>query len=197
MGDSVPRDVGRPSKAAPYAPQVTRWLDEDPGLSSAEILRRARLAGYRGGKSALYDFVRRLRVPGAGYRRCTRCRALLRDLAEVCRHCGVRLSPTWALAPDVPGRQTPEARAPRHAPTAPAVERYLLIAARERQDLYEYFKQKFGSTAAIEVVRERRVADRRKRATTPPLDGRRRERRARPALDVELKAFGFAIVTRD
>jgi len=53
---------GRPSTVPLYAPQVTRWLREDPDLSGAEILRRARLAGYRGGKSALYELVRRLRV---------------------------------------------------------------------------------------------------------------------------------------
>jgi hypothetical protein len=38
-----------------------QWLREDPDLSGAEILRRIRLAGYRGGKSALYELVRRLR----------------------------------------------------------------------------------------------------------------------------------------
>ena len=53
---------GRPSTVALYAPQVTQWLREDPDLSGAEILRRVRLAGYRGGKSALYELVRRLRM---------------------------------------------------------------------------------------------------------------------------------------
>jgi hypothetical protein len=53
---------GRPSTVALYAPQVTLWLREDPDLSGAEILRRVRLAGYSGGKSALYELVRRLRV---------------------------------------------------------------------------------------------------------------------------------------
>jgi hypothetical protein len=53
---------GRPSTVALYAPQVTLWLREDPDLSGAEILRRVRLAGYRDGKSALYELVRRLRV---------------------------------------------------------------------------------------------------------------------------------------
>jgi len=40
-----------------------QWLREDPALTTAEILRRLRLAGYRGGKSALYELVKRLRVP--------------------------------------------------------------------------------------------------------------------------------------
>jgi hypothetical protein len=57
-----PRGAGRPSTVAPYAPQVTQWLRENPDVSGAEILRRVRLAGYRAGKSALYELVRRLRV---------------------------------------------------------------------------------------------------------------------------------------
>src|SRR5207237_5404919 len=62
MDASSPRHVGRPWQMAPYAPQVAQWLREDPNLSGAEILRRVRLAGYRGGKSAFYELVRRLRV---------------------------------------------------------------------------------------------------------------------------------------
>jgi hypothetical protein len=46
---------------APYAPEVARWLREDPNLPGVEILRRVRLAGYRGGKSALYELVRLMR----------------------------------------------------------------------------------------------------------------------------------------
>jgi hypothetical protein len=61
---SQPRGGGRPSIVAQYASQIRQWLREDPGLSSADVLRRMRLAGYRGGKSALYELVRRLRVPG-------------------------------------------------------------------------------------------------------------------------------------
>jgi hypothetical protein len=53
---------GRPSTLPLYAPQVTQWMREDPDLSGAEILRRVRLAGYRDGKSALYELVRRLRL---------------------------------------------------------------------------------------------------------------------------------------
>jgi hypothetical protein len=45
---------------APYEPEVARWLREDPDLPGVEILRRVRVAGYRGGKSALYELVRRI-----------------------------------------------------------------------------------------------------------------------------------------
>jgi hypothetical protein len=56
-----PRGTGRPSTVASYEPQVAQWLREDPDLPGVEILRRVRLAGYRGGKSALYELVRRVR----------------------------------------------------------------------------------------------------------------------------------------
>src|SRR6266566_2271888 len=61
------RGVGRPSLAAPWAPTVERWLQEDRTVPSGEIIRRLREDhGYRGGKSALYELIRRLRpVPVA------------------------------------------------------------------------------------------------------------------------------------
>jgi hypothetical protein len=58
------RGAGRPSTVARYAPSIVEWLRVEPELSSADILRRIRLAGYRGGKSALYDLVKRLRATG-------------------------------------------------------------------------------------------------------------------------------------
>jgi transposase len=40
---------------------VASWLAEEPALLSVELLRRAKLAGYDGGKSAFYALVRELR----------------------------------------------------------------------------------------------------------------------------------------
>ena len=59
------RSRGRPSVAAPFAPQINEWLRENANISSAEILRQVQLAGYRGGKSALYELVKRLRTSRA------------------------------------------------------------------------------------------------------------------------------------
>ena len=63
-GTSSPRrrGAGRPSNVARFAPSIVEWLREQPKLSTAEILRRIQLAGYRGGKSALYELVRHLRT---------------------------------------------------------------------------------------------------------------------------------------
>src|SRR5262245_40795399 len=56
------RRVGRPSSAAPWTVLVKSWLQEDHGLPGVEILRRLRdEQAYRGGKSAVYELVRRLR----------------------------------------------------------------------------------------------------------------------------------------
>jgi hypothetical protein len=52
----------RPSIVAQYAAQVAQWLREDPAISAVEILRRAQAIGYNGGKSALYELVRRVRT---------------------------------------------------------------------------------------------------------------------------------------
>jgi transposase len=55
------RRIGRPSKAEPFRKHVLELLAEDPDLMSLEILRRARLAGYTGGKTALYELVAAVR----------------------------------------------------------------------------------------------------------------------------------------
>jgi transposase len=60
-GEREKRGIGRPSKAEPFRPFVAKVLAEDPELLSLEILRRARLDGYQGGKSALYSLVASLR----------------------------------------------------------------------------------------------------------------------------------------
>jgi len=54
--------VPRPPTVAQYAAHVAQWLREDPAVSAIEILRRAQALGYRGGKSALYELVRRVRT---------------------------------------------------------------------------------------------------------------------------------------
>ncbi len=60
------RGVGRPSTVAAFAPKIGEWLHAEPMISGAEVLRRARFIGYQGGKSALYELVRRLRTAVSG-----------------------------------------------------------------------------------------------------------------------------------
>jgi transposase len=56
------RQIGRPSKADAYREVLVQALTEQPVVKSIELLHRARLAGYAGGKSALYALVQTLRV---------------------------------------------------------------------------------------------------------------------------------------
>ena len=53
--------MGRPSKAQPFRPFVVDLLLRQPNLRSLEIVRRARQAGYAGGKSALYSLIASVR----------------------------------------------------------------------------------------------------------------------------------------
>jgi transposase len=55
------RRIGRPSKAEPFRAFVAELVTKEPELMSLEVLRRARLAGYAGGKSALYALIAPLR----------------------------------------------------------------------------------------------------------------------------------------
>ena len=65
-GWAHPRKVGRPSTVAPYGPRISAWLSDDPRVSGAELLRRVQREGYAGGKSALYELIRRLRLAQPG-----------------------------------------------------------------------------------------------------------------------------------
>lgn len=60
--------VGRPSDVLKYESQVREWLTEerdpvDGPMKSREVLARLRQAGYTGGKTAVYELVKRLRPP--------------------------------------------------------------------------------------------------------------------------------------
>jgi hypothetical protein len=55
------RGVGRPSKAQPFRSFVVDLLLANPRMKSLEIVRRAKLGGYEGGKSALYAVIAGLR----------------------------------------------------------------------------------------------------------------------------------------
>ncbi|OFV89930.1 MAG: hypothetical protein A3G76_09400 [Acidobacteria bacterium RIFCSPLOWO2_12_FULL_65_11] len=55
------RSIGRPSKAEPFRRFVVELLTAEPEVLSLEVLRRAKLVGYRGGKTALYELVHTVR----------------------------------------------------------------------------------------------------------------------------------------
>lgn len=55
------RGIGRPNKAEPFREFVLNLLTAEPELMSLEVLRRTRVKGYAGGKTALYDLIARVR----------------------------------------------------------------------------------------------------------------------------------------
>lgn len=55
------RAIGRPSTTEPFRVLVEGLLKEEPTMLSVEVLRRARLEGYAGGKSALFALAASLR----------------------------------------------------------------------------------------------------------------------------------------
>jgi transposase len=63
LGISAARRIGRPSTVAEREEEVNGWLEEKPDLPTVEVLHRLRMAGYEGGKTAVYELVRALRGP--------------------------------------------------------------------------------------------------------------------------------------
>jgi transposase len=59
--EALRRSIGRPPKAEAFRPFIASVLAGEPDVLSLEILRRARLEGYAGGKSALYALIAALR----------------------------------------------------------------------------------------------------------------------------------------
>ena len=55
------RAIGRPAKAEPFRSVVAEILAGEPDLLSVEILRRTKLKGYAGGKTALYELIAAVR----------------------------------------------------------------------------------------------------------------------------------------
>ncbi len=55
------RGIGRPSKVEPWRDRVLAMLQAEPLVQGLEVLRRVRLDGYGGGKSALYELIGELR----------------------------------------------------------------------------------------------------------------------------------------
>jgi len=53
--------IGRPNMVGNFRKSVVAVLEKEPGLKSVEILRRMRLEGYSGGKTALYSLVASVR----------------------------------------------------------------------------------------------------------------------------------------
>lgn len=73
--------------------------------------------------------------------------------------------------------------------------RYLFIVARDHPELSSHLEREFVSEQGVEVLLDRRRAERR-RVSAPPPDGdrRRMDRRTHPPIQQELNTLNFALV---
>lgn len=91
-------------------------------------------------------------------------------------------------------RQIAEGSSARGPERFDVTGRYLVIVNRDHRDLYGYLKTAFAGEPGVQVIQERRTAERRGKSGKPPSDRRRRDRRRRPAGEAEVRKFGVAVV---
>ena len=73
--------------------------------------------------------------------------------------------------------------------------RYLFIVAKEHPELCAHLEREFMGEDGVEVVLDRRRADRRWHgAAVPEADRRGTERRSHPPIQQELAALNFALI---
>ena len=77
------------------------------------------------------------------------------------------------------------------------MRRELFIVARDRADLYRYLSQTFADAENVEVILDRRSAERRNLPSPIIPDRRRRERRDHSKVDDELRMVGYAFLVLD
>lgn len=73
--------------------------------------------------------------------------------------------------------------------------RTLFVVSRHHPDLFAYLRERFATDTNVEVILDRRMAQRRQREVRPDSDRRRADRRSRPEVEMELKTRSHAIIT--
>jgi len=84
---------------------------------------------------------------------------------------------------------------PGDAAKGAGVDPLLFIVSREQRDLHAYLIKEFRDEH-IQVIVDRRLGDRRRRAEPRDRDQRRGPRRRAPAMDQQMRSAGFALVRR-
>ena len=117
---------------------------------------------------------------------------------ESCPACG---SGTWSavarfldLVADPGTRRPMNKLIPRRGMAAAPAEKYLFIVSRHQRELYEDLKKAFSKREGVEVLLDRRIADRRRRQADAPVLERRRSDQRRRAVDGQLQTFGWALI---
>ena len=73
--------------------------------------------------------------------------------------------------------------------------RTVYIVARDHPELYAYLRDRFTCDGDVEVILDRRVAERRRDDVPCDPDRRRADRRSRPEVEIELAKRSHAIIT--
>jgi hypothetical protein len=73
--------------------------------------------------------------------------------------------------------------------------RTLFVVSRHHPDLFAYLRERFATDTNVEVILDRRMAQRRQREVRPEAERRRADRRSRPEVEMELKTRSHAIIT--
>jgi hypothetical protein len=74
------------------------------------------------------------------------------------------------------------------------VRKLLFVVAPGQRLLYESLTRTFANDENVEVVLDRRIAERRQQRSSAPPDRRRRDRRRRRDVEQDLASRGFAVV---
>jgi hypothetical protein len=131
---------------------------------------------------------------------CLDCEACFEIGAPACFACG---GDTWAplakFLDQGPLRVFPQLRPlPRSWKESPKpVAKQMLVIARDEQRLYEYARRAFAGNPTVEVVLDRRRAERRRADGTRMPDRRRGDRRLTLEVDEHLRTRGWAVVRVD
>jgi len=73
--------------------------------------------------------------------------------------------------------------------------RTMYIVARDHPELFAYLRDRFSCDGTVEVILDRRFAQRRQGRAYHAPERRREDRRRRPEVDQELKIRAHAIIT--
>lgn len=73
--------------------------------------------------------------------------------------------------------------------------RHLFIVSRVHPSLFEYLREQFSPEADVEIILDRRRAERRRAREAFGFDRRRTDRRTRPEVDAELRSASHVFVS--
>jgi hypothetical protein len=77
----------------------------------------------------------------------------------------------------------------------PPMARHLFIVSRHHVRMHAYLQERFQGDDKVELILDRRMAQRRSSVGAHDDERRRSDRRARPELDIELRARSHVIIS--